>query len=355
MTSDVWDIIADHLTCIHFEHLSSPDSYSKLDEATMRNHSHENSFSASVDVTAVEDSALRTVIGSVDAEAVAPPSWNDVAAETLSDPITLHIKLQTNEILTCTHLGPRDSIRDLKYWIYRQLRYFPSIQNINNLGITRPDNMTLQECDIVLGNTVDLVIRWCSESALNVNHHCRVLPSQSRNSYCKEPFVTSVKTKKGGAFPLDSNYFHHTFAYFKQHIHEVGGIPKQLQRLEFMFAGHMPREGQSLRTCQISPGDEILLTILQPVLSNLRNPRPEQPFTIFVETFSHKVVTVDSVYSIYTVAALKSLVEDCEEIPPDQQSLVHAGQHLEDERTLHYYKIPPRSTIQLLRRLRERR
>jgi hypothetical protein len=76
-----------------------------------------------------------------------------------------------------------------------------------------------------------------------------------------------------------------------------------------------------------------------------------EKYEIIIRSLTGKQFTV-GVYAFTTVDQLKTLIDEKEEIPPDQQRLIHAGKQLEDGRTLQDYGILQVSTVHLLLRLR---
>ena len=67
---------------------------------------------------------------------------------------------------------------------------------------------------------------------------------------------------------------------------------------------------------------------------------------IFVKTLTGKTFTL-GVDASNTIGTVKSMIQDKEGIPPDQQQLSFAGQWLKDDLTLSYYKVQKNSTFHL--------
>jgi ubiquitin len=74
-------------------------------------------------------------------------------------------------------------------------------------------------------------------------------------------------------------------------------------------------------------------------------------FQIFLKTLTGKTITLE-VNSEMDIATVKEIIQDEEDILPDQQRLIFSGMQLENNRTLSDYNIQKETTIHLVLRLR---
>jgi ubiquitin C len=126
----------------------------------------------------------------------------------------------------------------------------------------------------------------------------------------------------------------------------VSGIMEAIQQKEGILCDqqHLIFEGQQLvpentiSFYKISSGATLHLILKLRGQLSTSNVTSTDKFPIYIKTLTGRTLVIDS-YPSWTIARMKTAIQEKEGVPSNQQRLIFGGRQLEDDRTLLNYNI----------------